>query len=177
MTRLSLALTALAATALLACGDSPSEVEHPFRFQLNVTGDMTAALEGRALFASDSDENGQPVFAVLLMNEDEESMVLFSKAGAARPPAGTFSFAADPAAGEWAAVLTSTRGEELLGFFIAEAGSITITETTPTRVRGSVQFTASGFTGDLATPATVTVSGTFDARVASNAGIDGARSR
>lgn len=166
-------LTAFAAAALVACGDDngPSGPGNDYRFELEVSGDMTAQLEGDAFFGADTGANGEPVFAILLMNEDEESMVLLAKPGTARPGTGTYSFEVEPGNGEWSGALTSTEGEELLGFFIAESGTITITESTDSRLRGHIQFHATGFTGDLGTEGEVNVSGEFEARRAPASGL------
>lgn len=164
--------TALAAISLVACGDSrdPSGPGDDYGFELAVSGDMTAELEGDAFFGEDTGANGEPVFAILLMNEDEESMVLLAKPGTQRPGVGSYTFAVEPGNSSWSGALTSTDGDELLGFFIAESGTITITESTATRLRGTIQFQGSGFVGDLEIEADVTVSGEFDARRAPTTG-------
>lgn len=156
-----LAVLALAGFAA-ACGDSdPSgPVNQPGTFDLEVVGDIEETAEGPAWFGSDVNDDGDPVFALVLGDEDSRHLLIAGKLGSSRPAVGTYDIAAEA----WDLVHFLTEDDELYGLFMGVEGEVTITESSSSRLRGTITFVAEGFLGveDAAVEGTVS----FDARPA-----------
>lgn len=157
---------AVAAFAVAACGDSATEPnQESFTYDLTVTGGLEAELSGPAFFGADTDEENNEVFSILMGSDTSSYIVMLAREGTTRPAVGTYEIADAEATGEqWAAMVFASEGEELIDIFVSEGGELTITESSTQRLRGSLEFTATGFLGAAAEPVEITVSGTFSAR-------------
>lgn len=164
MKRIILACLLLSAGVLAACGDDDPAAPTPVlsEFQLSVTGDVTETATGPAWFGADVDDDGEPVFALLLGQDTSRHLVIAGRSGSARPGTGSYAIREpDAAAGAWSLLHLLSDGDELLGMFVADSGTVTITESTPQLLRGSMEFHATGVLGQE--DATVRVTGTFRA--------------
>lgn len=146
-------------TALLACGDDPIAPDpDAATFTLRITGALTETATGPAFFGSDEDAGGDPAWVLLLGEEDGRHVVVAGKEGAGRPGTGTYTLAAAPGAGgEWTLAHIVGDGDELLGMFLAESGSVTLTESSDQEIRGTLSFRAV----DALTSDTLRVTGSF----------------
>jgi hypothetical protein len=165
-TRLIPAAVALSALALIACSDSSTgPVEQNFRYDLTVSGAVEQTLRGPALFGSETGSGGQSMFAILLGADTSSHTLILGKPGSERPARGSYDIVQAGSGAGWEIIYAISDDEELLGLFLSTSGTLIITESTSRRLRGTLQFEATGFLGDdLENEVTVTVQGTFDAR-------------
>lgn len=164
MFRTSLVILTVAAAAA-ACSDSddpqgPNPVAS--EYALEIDGAVTENAAGPAYFGSDVDENSQPVWMILMGEDTSRHLVLAGKPGSDRPGTGSYAVV-DPAgtAAGWNVVHLLSDGDELLGMFIAESGTVTITASSADEVRGTIEFEAAGMIGTAMD--TLQVSGRFTA--------------
>lgn len=165
------AVLAILVAALPGCGDDdPSDVT-PIEaaYALDVSGAVTEQATGKAYFGTDEDELGQPVFALLLGDDTSRHIVMAGKDGAARPGPGEYAIV-DPEQGEsgWTLLHIISDGDELLGMFVANRGTLTITESTADVLRGTLEFDAVGVMGTAED--SVAVAGSFVAVPATEIG-------
>lgn len=166
-----LAFTTLAAASLLmtGCGDDgPTDVASTATFNMTVSGAVAATAQGPAHFGATTGEDGSPAFMLVLGGETSDHLVALFRAGSARPEVGTYEFSTpaqgNPPAGKWGGAYFVGEGDELLGLFGATSGTLTITESSNRKVKGTFQFTGDGLFGtDTDEPAQVMVTGSFDA--------------
>jgi hypothetical protein len=161
---------AMCALALTACGDGPSEpVTQPtFEYELTVTGAQSATMKGTAYFGADTDLAGDSIFLLLLGGEASTHLVMVGKAGAERPGVGTYPVG-DVAAGgsPWSGLFLVTEDEDLGWIYIAEEGSVVVTASSATLLKGTIEFRATELFGEAGgAAAAVQVSGRFEARPA-----------
>lgn len=151
MYRKSLALVVVAAGVLSGCdGDDPSSPDRVTpEFELTLAGALTETATGPAYFGSDVNDDGEPVFLLLLGTATSRHLVLVGKEGSERPAAGSYDIG-DPttAAAGWSALHLVSEGDELLGMFMAETGTLTITESTSKEMRGTLEFAGTGVFGE-----------------------------
>jgi hypothetical protein len=163
MVRRTLAMLVMA-VAMAACGDDDSQSPDPIvaRYALEIEGALTETAEGASYFGADTDEDGEAVWVLLLGTETSRHLVLAGKAGSSRPAPGTYAVVnpTETSAG-WTIVHLVSDGDELLGLFMADRGTITISRSTPDEVTGTLEFEASGAMGEAA--AGISVAGTFTA--------------
>lgn len=166
----------LGITVLLtaACDDKddPSGPQSDREYSATVTGALSESIEGPAFFGTDTSE-GEPVFVIGLGSQASEHVIALVREGSARPGVGSYDIS-DPfevqGAGDFTAIHIVGEGDVLVASFIATSGTLTITESTTSRLRGTFQYEAEGFIGeDSEDPVTVTVSGSFDAGHSSTA--------
>lgn len=160
---------ALMAATTTGCDDGPTgPVVEEGSFSIQITGAMNETATGPAFFGSEDVPGEEPVWAVLLGEQDGRHVVVAGKPGAARPGVGTYSLVDGngPATG-WTLAHFVGDGEELLGSFVAESGNVTITVSTASEVRGTLQFRAVGLLG--ANPGAIDVTGSFSAVAATGA--------
>ena len=159
-------ITMLMLLALAAgCGDDDPSSPLPLpesSFELEITGAVTESASGNALFGSDTDPEGNPLFALVLGDDTTRHTITAGIPGTSRPGTGTFEITA-PEAGEngWTLVHIISDGDELLGLFVAESGTLTITESTADVLRGTLEFQATGFLGEDSD--SMSVAGSFTA--------------
>ena len=153
---LSIALITLAG-ALAACdSDSTGPDEEAGTYELEVTGTFNETGEGPAWFGSEVNDDGNPVFMVLLGDENSRHAVFLATEGATRPDVGTYEIGLEG----WELIHIVSNDEELLGMFIAQDGEIRITASSSSALRGEVDYVASGvFNEEEAVTGTIT----FDA--------------
>jgi hypothetical protein len=163
MVRRTLAMMTMA-VAMAACGDDDSQSPDPIvaRYALEIEGALTETAEGASYFGADTDEYGEDVWVLLMGTETSRHLVLAGKAGSSRPAPGTYAIVDPngPAAG-WTIVHLVSDGDDLLGLFMAERGTITISRSTSDEVTGTLEFEASGALGESV--AGISVTGTFTA--------------
>lgn len=162
-------LAALAIMTLAACGDDATgPVDNDYSYEVTVSGDMEAEFSGLAFFGSDTDDDGDAAFAILLGGQTDDDVITVMRDGAARPGVGTYDIGVPEEGSEdFVGMLITATGEELEGVFISVEGELTITESSATRLVGTVDFTATGFLGDdIEEELTVRIEGTFRARSA-----------
>lgn len=155
------AVLVMLTAALSGCGDDgPSEViPIEAAYELDVTGALTERASGKAYFGSDEDENGQPIFALLLGDDTSRHLVIAGTPGEARPAAGSYTIIdPDQSQSGWSLLHVISGGDELLGVFVATDGTLTITESTSDVLRGELEFVAAGFMGTAEDSITVTAS-------------------
>lgn len=136
---LSIGILALTG-AVAACGDStgPDE-EVSGSFELEVTGAFNEAAEGPAWFGSDVNDEGDPVFLLLLGDETSRHTVILATQGANRPAVGTGTIGT----GGWELVHLISDDEEMLGMFFGDEGQVRITASSSGVLRGEIDFVAS----------------------------------
>ncbi len=170
----------LTAASLAACGDDDGGTgTDPVTpsYELDVTGALTETASGKAYFGTDTDGEGEPIFALLLGDENARHIVFAAKPGAARPGTGTYAFV-DPESTQsgWTLLHFVSQGETLLGMFVAESGTLTITQSTPDVLKGTLEVRATGLMGEA--PGVVELEGSFTAVPAADmAGLRAAGSR
>ena len=177
MKHLSFLTLALTLTSLAACGDDKDPIAGPApskTYSASVTGDLSKSLTGPAAFGADTVDGGEAVFAVTLGDPDSDDVLVLVRSGSARPGAGTYPLSGplDGTPSEWSAIYIIGDGDELVGLFTAESGTLTITESSAQRLKATFQMEAVGYmAGDFETEVSITVSGSFDAGAASSASL------
>ena len=167
------AATALVvALGLVACRDSTGP-GLTGEFTGNVTGDHTKSLEGDAFFGFGNDGGpSESGFSLVLLEGNalgqNDDLIMISRAQSDRPTVGTYAIvsgeAGEPLSSEFVAVWFPATGEEINGLFTGTGGSLTITSSASSRLRGTFEFDATGsFDTDPEAILDVSVTGTFDA--------------
>jgi hypothetical protein len=170
MYRTALSFLMISAMALTACGDddlqSPPVVEP--EFELTISGAVEETASGPAWFGSDVDDDGNPVFMLLMGQDTSRHLVMVGKSGSVRPEPGSYDIVdVESTASGWTAMHLVSEDDELVGMFFAESGTLTITESSSEVLRGSMEFEGVGFVGASA-QAAITVTATFVAAPAEN---------
>ena len=152
---------------MMGCGDEdPVGPGQDGSFELTVTGALEATTAGPAWFGSDVDPEAGERWVLLLGDGGGDGhMVVAGRPGITRPTAGTYPLTApDEANPGWTLVHLVTDAEELLGMFVADQGTVTLTSSSSGEVAGQLNFRAV----DLLTGGsdTVFVTGSFVARPA-----------
>lgn len=127
-----------------ACDDDSTGPVVNGTFQLEVTGALAETADGPAWFGSDVDDDGEPVFALLLGEEDSRHLVIAGRQGSTRPAVGTYTIGENG----WDVVHIVSDDDELLGLFYAVEGEITITTSSSSSLRGTIDFVATGILGE-----------------------------
>jgi hypothetical protein len=157
-------MTLMLAAPLAACGDDDSQSPAPVvaEYALDIEGAFTETATGPAYFGTDTDDEGEAVWVLILGQQTSRHLVVAGRGGSARPGPGSYPIAdpSGPAAG-WALVHLVTDGDELLGMFLAESGTVQIDASSAEEVRGSLEFEAVGIMAEAVD--TIEVSGTFRA--------------
>jgi hypothetical protein len=166
--RRAIAPVAAAAMLLAACSGSDSTgPEQGGSYSAAVSGDLTATISGPAYFGSET-SNGETVFAVVLGSNTSPHLVVLASSAATRPGVGTYDVVG-LVSGEgetgWSALHMVGQGNQLVGSFLGVSGTVTITESTAQRVRGTFEYAAEGFIGGSTenTEASISVTGEFNA--------------
>lgn len=153
--------------AATACDDdSPTNpVLGDGAYRLEIEGDVERTLTGNAFFGAEEDENGETIFAIMLGSESGEDIVMVGVSGTTRPGAGSYEIEVGQVEdGDWVGLYTFGDGEELEGFLVADSGTVVLSESSTSVIKGSVLLYLSGFVeGELGE---VVVEGEFDARPA-----------
>ena len=135
---------------------------------VNVSGAVTTTVNGCAVFAITPAEGETPAAFGLSLTAGSAAVpshiVTVTRAGP-RPIAGTYNVGTE--AGNIAGTFTFEASTQRA--FVLTSGSITITQSTPSALVGSVSLTG---TESTASSPTVTITGTFQARCIDSAGTD-----
>lgn len=142
-TTLVLALAAV----MTACGDDATEPEVTSSFEMQVTGSLTESAEGLAYFGVGDDEEGDPVWSIVLEDDAGRHTIVTAVPGTSRPAVGTYDLAGSENDSDWLLLHIVGDGDELLDVFVVDSGSITIAESTSRAVRGTLEFNATGSFG------------------------------
>ena len=157
-------MTMAAAAAVAACGDDDSQSPVPVaaEYALAIEGALTETATGPAYFGTDTDGEGGDVWVLIMGQDTSRHLVVAGRAGSARPAPGSYPIVdpSGPAAG-WTLVHVVSNGDELLGLFLAESGTVRIDASSAQEVRGTLDFEAVGVLGEVVD--TIQVSGTFRA--------------
>jgi hypothetical protein len=144
-------LLALAA----ACNDSSTDIEGPGTFDAEVTGEVTATVNGSAVFGQAAATESGNGFVLSLVSRKQtgsgrpEQVVVFIHEAAERPPVGTLDLLDMTAWRDTAAVNTYPAGPyglfvdftgALVPIYSSAGGELSITESTETRLAGTFQF-------------------------------------
>ena len=160
-----IAIPVLLAATVLACSDDPNGPEPaPVEagYEVRVTGTFTETAQGTAWFGTDTDENEDPMFVVILGDDTTRHVLLLGRAGEEQPAVGSYDIVApETNQSDWTVLHVVTDGEDLLGVFSATTGSLTITESGPEKIRGTIAFSAVGMMGQGAD--SIAVTGSFAA--------------
>lgn len=113
-------------------------------FQLEVSGALEETAEGPAWFGGDETEEGDPVFVLLLGEEDSRHLVLAGREGSARPGVGTYAIGPNG----WEVLHLVSDDDELLGMFFADEGEVRITSSSSGVLRGTIDYVATGLLGE-----------------------------
>lgn len=156
---MSIAMLALVGVAA-ACDsdDSTGPGQTAGSYDVTITGAIAESAQGPAWFGSDVNDDGDPVFALVMGDEDSRHLVIAGKMGSARPAVGTHPISAV----SWDLVHMVTDGEDLIGMFLATEGEINITHSSTDALRGTIDFVATGLFGQEQDQITGTIE--FDAR-------------
>lgn len=150
------------ALAIVACDDGPTE---PARtgYDVTVSGDIAARARGQAFFGSDTDETGAPIFGIVLGSDTSSHTILMAKEGTDAPGRGEYRIRTPGTGGAgWDAAYILSEGDELLGVLVADSGRIVITESSASRLSGTIDLWATGLVED-GEMTQVRLSGTFTA--------------
>lgn len=163
----------LLASLLLAC-DSSSDGDgddNPGTFTITVTGDHSESFEGTGTFAGGTDGTSSG-FGVFLAGTTGGQVITILKNTQSRPSNGTYQIRNadddfdDLAEDEYVASYISTSGSVAITG-LSVSGTVRITDSSDTKVAGTVNFTATGNSVNTSTGAveqvTVTISGSFSA--------------
>lgn len=165
--RAAMVMTIGITLAVSACDDdSPTDpVLGDGAYRLEVEGDVERTLTGNAFFGAEEDENGEPIFAIMLGSESAEDVVMVGVSGTTRPAAGSYHIEpGEVQEGDWVGLYVLGAGDELEGFLVADSGTVVLSESGNDVIKGSVLLYLSGFVeGELGE---VVVEGEFDARPA-----------
>jgi hypothetical protein len=165
MSKVSNIALAMSILAFAACSDDPSEPVAGY--DVEVRGDVTERLRGQAWFGSDTGENGEPIFGVILGAVTDDHVVVLGKDGSAAPAVGEYTIREPGTGGAGWDAIYIIGDDELDAFFVADSGRVAITESKSGRLKGSVKLYASGLIGENETGfAEVVIEGTFDAKPA-----------
>ena len=185
----TLRLAALAAFLPLAAACSDDDANGPSQpslgaYRMRLTGDHVASHSGEAAFGVDGEGENQYFGVVLGTDESDLANLIFLRAGTTRFPVGTHDVANttdtqadDPQDIEVLLGLGNT-GSSLVGFLDGESGTITVTKSTATELAGSFTIVAKGLierNGGTAQPATVQISGAFNAEAVTGTALRGVR--
>ena len=154
----AVAALALAALAPAGCAEGDKDPTGPGGLgtaTITVTGAVSRTVTGNAAFGSGI--LGMDAFAIVMTDEDETIELGVAKDGAGRLGPGTYSLGDDesPRYGELVVSLPGTDPQ----FFISETGTLTITSSSASRLRGTISFRGRNEFGS----GTVDVTATFDA--------------
>lgn len=161
------AWVAFALLATAACDDDPSgPVVDEGTYRYEVEGDLETTVTGQAWFGAEVDEQGEDIFAVLLGSQDDDHIVVFGVSGTTRPAAGTYQIdtSGEIGAGDWVGLYTVGDGDELVALFVADSGTVVLTESGSDRMEGTFELFMSGIMGSAT--GEVLLEGEFDARPA-----------
>jgi hypothetical protein len=161
---MSIGLLAFAGV-LAACGDNDpaGPGSGTGTFELELTGALDETADGPAWFGADENEEGDPVFVLLLGDGEDRHFVMVGKEGSSRPAVGSYPISITG----WNLVHIVSDDEELLGMFVGMEGEITITHSSSSSLRGTIDFVATGLIGEQ--QGEVEGSVTFNARPATAA--------
>jgi|SRR5687767_1283559 len=149
----SIRMLGLALVATMAVAGCGSDDDDPFgpgnmgNFDGNITGDVTATLNGNAAF-SVYDDGGTDVFELILTSGSavEPTHVLTFVREGGRPANGTYD--------DFTGAIFIDSGSDT---YVFDGGSVTITSSGTGGVNGSINITATDGTNDI------TITGTFQA--------------
>jgi hypothetical protein len=169
-----------AALALAACGDSndgtgpgPGGPGGPgggtATFSAQVSGGVQATIGGTASFGSGTDDQGQTLHFIQLVEGGTSpgAMIQFARKGPQGFSAASYTIVDGKNGvgdGDVVAVLTDKEGNQLTAVFAASGGTLNVTSSSGTRMEGTFTFPAIG--AAIANPGAalnVTVTGTFTA--------------
>ena len=149
-----LGLALVASMAVAGCGgdeDDPFGPGNMGNFDGNITGDVTASLDGNAAFSVYNDGGGD-VFELILTSgsaTDPSHVLTFVRDGS-RPGNATYNIGT--AAGNFGGAIYIDSGADT---YVFNGGTITITSSGAGGVNGSINVTATDGTNDI------TITGTF----------------
>ena len=172
-------LIALAGLAVLvtACGgsDSKSPTEpggnnDNSSYTASISGGYTKSLTGKSAFASDNSDN-EVGFVLALGTEDEDNgdAMLIWRAQAGVLSAGTYQFAdfanteGDIPATQFAGTLVFSLTGENSALCSVTSGTLTVTQSSASRLKGSINAQASCIDVSSSSEKTITMTGNFDA--------------
>ncbi len=156
-----------------------SDVDNQFSFTIEPSSSGSAAVEqqeevsGFSFFVdTENPESGEEAFAIYLNNEDSFSEADATKGlfgwvarSSSRPGTGDYAFNSEPTDAQFGAVLWTERDASDAPFYVIDAGTISLSESSDETVSGSID--ASGtkltFTSTGVTQEPVTLTGSFTA--------------
>lgn len=140
---ISIALLAFTGVAA-ACDNDATGPDNEGTFQLQLSGALVETAEGPAWFGADENEEGEPVFMLLFGDENSRHIVIAGRQGSARPGVGTYAIGENG----WEVLHFVSDDEELLGFFYGVEGEISITSSSSSHLRGTIDFRGTGLLGE-----------------------------
>lgn len=159
MKRSSLLLALVVAVVILGCdsdgsdggGRIPSQVA---TFEASITGDLEMDIDGTAYSGVVASRWG---LTMTIAAKDGYGAIVFLRNGGLRPEPGTYTIGGlTPAQDFYTSPVVDG-----LSFTAAPAGTVVITVSTPTNVRGTFEFDAAA--GTVGNPTSVHISGGFNA--------------
>ena len=139
-------------TAAAACDSDSTGPDVQGSYDLEVTGAFTETAEGPAWFGSDVNDDGDPVFVLMFGDESSRHLVIAGRDGASRPGVGTHAIEV----GGWELLHVISDDDELLGMYYATEGEITITSSSASIIRGTIDFVATELLGETAVTGSIT---------------------
>jgi hypothetical protein len=163
MLRSASILILMAAALLAACSDDSTGTAPDGTYTAAVEGSFTAVLSGPAYFGTGVDDDGGAYLAIVLGDEDAEHVIGIARPGTTLPSIGSYDLDLGSETG-FGALHVVSNGDELLAIFIASSGTLTITESSSRRLKGTFEYIAEPLFADPEEEAEeVTVEGSFDA--------------
>jgi hypothetical protein len=150
----------LVGTLALSGCDSGNDGPDEGSFDVTVAGSFSDSFSGLAAFATEVDPENGSVFAIGLVNEESENEVVVL-VGKGAPAERTYELTMEETEdAEGAALFAVQTSEEEGALYMAESGTLTVTDAATDRLRGRFEFEAVNILDETDT---VTLSGTFDA--------------
>lgn len=172
---LRLAAVAALVPLVAACSDDDSNGPRQPQlgtYRMTLAGDHTGSHSGEAVFGVDGEGAGQYFGVVLGIDEQDLANLIFLRSGTERLAVGTHQVAnttdseQDDAEDVEVLLGIGNSSSTTVGFLDGRSGTITVTRSTAEELAGTFTITAQGLIerdGGTAQPATVQVSGAFNA--------------
>lgn len=161
---------AVAALALAACSDDNGTGPdgNGDGYNVTITGAVQATAKGQAWFGADEDFEGNEVFMLLLGSETSTHTIMLGREGTTRPAVGTYAVTdGELEDGSFSGLYIQSIGDDEGMMYFTQSGTIQVTESTSSRLKGTIQLQAVSLFGDPEDPSErVTITGSFDARKA-----------
>ncbi len=170
---------AVAAVAVLASacggddnGTGPGNGGGNGNFSAEVSGDLETTFSGYAYHGAGADEQGNAGYGIVLAEvqagTENGGVITFVRIGSSALPNGAYTIkdaSGDLQDGDVVALAMDTDGAELTALFASTGGTLTISSSSGSTMKGTFNFNAAGVVfADPETPLSVTLTGSFTSK-------------